>query len=573
MIEFCLICYMNDGHMIKKIDEFERDYRSQAAIHWYTKNTFPFQMVNAALRTHDLSTLYPMRVFIQDVHKQIVQLHANLRQTQPLTLYRGVPMPIEEFERIKSNPGGLLSNNSFWSTSADKTVAQLFSGNYDGAVEVLFVINVDRSVRTTAVFANIEEESQFGDNEKEYLFTMGSIFRIESIEKPDTNGFWYVNLRSTNDNDPQLTVLKASIRSAVTRDSGSHICGLGLLMMYMDEHELAAQILETIIERETNSLERMKIQWTLGLLYTKLSKKQQALMNYDKVVKNPALRFIPTSLIAILYHGLGDLCINLEKFDLALINMEIALHVEILCVPYHSEENLARYCRDIGLIYERKGHFKDALSFYQIGLEKAEKCYPSQHPLVNRCALDLARIYGYLGQEQHAESILQRHVPTIHDSLPPNHSMQIPYHMYTGHSLLKQGDFSGAHAHFQSALTLDLGHREANHPGGSFIHSAIGMAFGREGRYNEALDAFTTALQVQMATLAPEHPDIASTYIELGKIFELLGNVSEALFNYERGMDIYLKIVPPTDPIIAQTEQHIRRLYKKLDHYHASQSM
>ncbi|CAF4933227.1 unnamed protein product, partial [Rotaria sp. Silwood1] len=199
----------------------------------------------------------------------------------------------------------------------------------------------------------------------------------------------------------------------------------------------------------------------------------------------------------------------------------------------------------------------DALSFYQIGLEKAEKCYPSQHPLVNRCALDLARIYGYLGQEQHAESILQRHVPTIHDSLPPNHSMQIPYHMYTGHSLLKQGDFSGAHAHFQSALTLDLGHREANHPGGSFIHSAIGMAFGREGRYNEALDAFTTALQVQMATLAPEHPDIASTYIELGKIFELLGNVSEALFNYERGMDIYLKIVPPTDPIIAQTEQHI----------------
>ncbi|CAF0860269.1 unnamed protein product [Adineta steineri] len=568
MIEFCLTRYSEDPLMIEKIIEFERDYRPQLAVQWYTKNIFPFQMVNEALRVNDLSTLYAMRVFIKDVHKQIVEISTNLRETSLSTLYRGQRMLIEEFERIKNNPGGLLSISSFWSTSVDENVAQFFTGNFDNMVAVIFVIHIDSSVRTTTFFANIEKESQLNDNEKEYLFTMGSIFRIELIEKADANDYWTVNLSLTSDNDPQLTLLTTSIRSAVKRDNESHICGLAILMMHMDEHELAAQILEEVVKRETDPLERMKMHWTLGVLYTKLKKSQQALTNYDKVVKSPALRFLSIEIISYLYHGLGELCIQLKMIDLALINMEIALSIEVLSVPNHSDEQLARYCRDIASIYEIKGYLHDALPFYRIAFEKAIKCYPSQHPLITRYALDLARIASLQGEEKYAESILSQYVPNIENSLPPNHPMQVRFHIYTGYTLLERGDFSSAHAHFQSALTIDRMHKEANYPGHFTIYWAIGTAFGAEGRLDETFDAFSTALRIQMATLPAEDPSMAITYTAIGRVFETLDNISEALLNYECAMDIYLKHMPSTDPAIIQTQQHISRLYEKLDQYH-----
>jgi hypothetical protein len=57
-----------------------------------------------------------------------------------------------------------------------KKSPNLFTGNFGAMVAVAFVINIDPSVHNTAFSANIEEESQFNDNEKEYLFTIDSIF-------------------------------------------------------------------------------------------------------------------------------------------------------------------------------------------------------------------------------------------------------------------------------------------------------------------------------------------------------------------------------------------------------------
>lgn len=76
MFEFVFDKCINKSNTIEKLMEFISDYRKHSPIWWYTKD-FLFNMLNKALRTHDISLLYPMRVFIRDIHQELVKLRAN----------------------------------------------------------------------------------------------------------------------------------------------------------------------------------------------------------------------------------------------------------------------------------------------------------------------------------------------------------------------------------------------------------------------------------------------------------------------------------------------------------------
>ncbi|CAF4886509.1 unnamed protein product, partial [Rotaria magnacalcarata] len=68
-------------------------------------------MVNKALRVQDIETLYKLRTFIRDLHSQITEYYEiqNLERAEIRCLYRGQGMLKSEFNKIKSNIGGLLS--------------------------------------------------------------------------------------------------------------------------------------------------------------------------------------------------------------------------------------------------------------------------------------------------------------------------------------------------------------------------------------------------------------------------------------------------------------------------------
>jgi hypothetical protein len=60
-------------------------------------------------------------------------------------------------------------------------------------------------------FASIQDESTFKD-EKEVLFSMGSVFRIETINE-EIAGCWLIDLTLTDEEDLQLQKLSKHIRS------------------------------------------------------------------------------------------------------------------------------------------------------------------------------------------------------------------------------------------------------------------------------------------------------------------------------------------------------------------------
>ena len=115
---------------LKILDEFQRDYRPDKAIWWYTRGCFVFEMLNRALRLLEADIIVNMGFFINDLHRQIEHLHQDQVSGyggQPFTVYRGQGLSKEVFTKLNRSIGGLLSFNSFLSTSKDKSVARMFA--------------------------------------------------------------------------------------------------------------------------------------------------------------------------------------------------------------------------------------------------------------------------------------------------------------------------------------------------------------------------------------------------------------------------------------------------------------
>ncbi|CAF3886388.1 unnamed protein product [Rotaria magnacalcarata] len=213
MISFFRQSYPNSRSHLEFIERLQSQYKNYTPIYWYTLDSFLYRLVNKALREHDVELLVEMRIFIRDLHQQIVRLYENEIRSDntmvPSTVYRGVLMPVNEFEKkILNRTGGLLSVNSFLSTTSNKELALAFAGTgqiHRNEMAILFAVSLVHDATTSVPFAFIDPV--IGGAESEYLFTMGAVYRIRNIEHLTENGIPCVHLLLTSSNDPQLTSL------------------------------------------------------------------------------------------------------------------------------------------------------------------------------------------------------------------------------------------------------------------------------------------------------------------------------------------------------------------------------
>ena len=107
-----------------------------------------------------------------------------------------------EFEKLLKCQGGLLSFNSFLSTSTDRQIALNFARqaqNDSNITPIFFQMEINPLISLTP-FASVSKYSYYSDNEKEILFSLHTVFRIEEIKKIK-GGIWKVNLKLTDNND------------------------------------------------------------------------------------------------------------------------------------------------------------------------------------------------------------------------------------------------------------------------------------------------------------------------------------------------------------------------------------
>ncbi|UJR35426.1 hypothetical protein I4U23_028183 [Adineta vaga] len=120
----------------------------------------------------------------------------------------------------------------FLSTSTNRDVALMFTGDSsssDSNIEfILFEIKIDVD-KCRRSFANIKCLS-FMEEDDEILFTIATVFRIESVERLDLEGIWLIYLIV---NDEELNLLAKNIKDEIAQTDGLYTVS-GLLMKMGD---------------------------------------------------------------------------------------------------------------------------------------------------------------------------------------------------------------------------------------------------------------------------------------------------------------------------------------------------
>ena len=75
MIKEARFFHRKNPAQLEKIDDFEKHYRPEEAIRWYSSNSFVYRLVNKTLRIQNLTILFKFRFFIPDLCEQLKKLY------------------------------------------------------------------------------------------------------------------------------------------------------------------------------------------------------------------------------------------------------------------------------------------------------------------------------------------------------------------------------------------------------------------------------------------------------------------------------------------------------------------
>ena len=321
--------------------------------------------------------------FLRDLHEQIQKKHAEqLPDLVPEVVYRGQGMPNEDFEKLKKSKGGLLSFNNFLSTSTDLEVSKMYcpidSPDPD-TTAVMFKLKIDPTLKS-ARFTLLEDESQFTD-EKELLFSMCSVFRIVEIKYKIEDKFWEVTLRSTDDDDKELSQLTNYIQKEIQGGTGWH--RLGYLLLKIGKFDKAEEIYQMLLDRSLQDNDLV----SLGFLYSQLGlikhykeEYNEALKFYDKKLSSGELLPVNYPDLAATYNNIASVYVSMGKCSDALPYYMQTLEIEKEHLS-PNDPDLALTYNNIGKMHKENGNYKDAISYYQEALKIYQSStVPSNHP-------------------------------------------------------------------------------------------------------------------------------------------------------------------------------------------------
>jgi hypothetical protein len=188
------VLYRRDQKELEKIDEFEKNYCSEDAIEWYTKDSFLYRVVNQSLRTESTDELLIFAPYISDLCHAVRALQTKVDKT--MKFFRGCTLCTTALDDFHSNIGSLLCINTFFSASRQRDVAKMFAGCHcmSGSkldASVLFEIEIKESA--VSFFADISKISPFA-SEEEVLFDLNAIFTIDNITYSDVDECWIIHL-------------------------------------------------------------------------------------------------------------------------------------------------------------------------------------------------------------------------------------------------------------------------------------------------------------------------------------------------------------------------------------------
>ncbi|CAF3304886.1 unnamed protein product [Rotaria sp. Silwood2] len=277
LISICREYYKDNIVEQRKIKQFEEEAGNLSKVMYCTE---------------DVEHLYYFRLFISNLHNQVLAMKQDKltieMQKKKTMLYRGKCMPISTLENFRKNIGGLVAMKGFLSTTKQKDVAKMFAGagvSSAGVVCVLFKLNI-HSWKKCKPSAVIKPEDGAMKDEDEVLFSIGSIWRIVSVDELKEARMWCIQLISCEEENARSIELTNYLKEQIGETS--NLWTLGDFLMKMGEYEKAEKyyaILELDLNLPEKHVDRAAIYNRLGLIRWEQGQRSLAIEYFEKAVK------------------------------------------------------------------------------------------------------------------------------------------------------------------------------------------------------------------------------------------------------------------------------------------------
>jgi tetratricopeptide (TPR) repeat protein len=565
--DYCRDVFVENPGQLKNVDKLQGNYHEKTPIWWYTYDCFLYSMLNLALRLMNVDIMIKIGFFISDLHRHIEQLHSEQfggqNSSNSFQVYRGQGMAKTEFEEMKKNKDGVLSFNSFLSTSKNYHVSRFFAESNQcnpDLVGILFIIKVDPSL-PSASFALINNIGHFPE-EDEVLFTMNTVFRIHEITTMDENHcLFQVKLTLSNDND--FRALTDHIREETFPNSRGWY-RLGNVLLKMGHFEKAQQVYEILLEQAIEDSEKAPIYHQLGLTKYAQGGYQEAITFFEKALEIYEKTLPPNdSELASSFNNIGLVYKDMGEYSKALSSHVKALEIKQKSLPPNHFDLSSSYCH-IGKVYHSMGEYSKALSSHEKSLEIKRQSLPPNHPELAKSYIAHGLVYNEMGEYSKAIMFYEKALEIQQESLPPNHPSLGASYNSIGSVYNSIGEYSKALLFYEKYLDISQKSLPPNHPDLAASYNNIGEVHLHMHDYTKALFFFEKTLEIQQTTLPPNHPDFTYPYKNMGNVYDNMGEYSKAYLFYERAVEIGQHSLPSNHAILQKCRKHLENVKKKL---------
>ena len=542
--------------------EFDTKYDPKKAVHWYTRESCVYKILNKALRTQNIDDIIPFNQLVRDLEKQLEDEHRSFvtkQRSSTIQVFRGQLISKDEVNRLKSSKGQLISMNSFLSTSTNRKKALEFAISRPPPNEklapILLEINVDLAAKSKP-YADIKHLSAFAE-EEEILFMFGCVFRIDEVRYDEKLKLWmgYFTVCSEEDEDMK------SFNASLVKDlhGQNQLIALGTYFMQMLKFDEAQEHYEKILENDLaeNELE-------LAYCHHGLAQVNNRKGDYEAAKKNVHLALDYLSkhkehpLIPACYNDLALIHTNLAEYTAAFDCYEKAL-LTAKNLPSTSYSGLA----DL--------HFK--MKNHQLALEYLDKALDNQlstaDTMVANTFIQKGRVYAAMGRREKASEMFEKAVQFQTKFFSADHPDLGYTYGAIGLMYMDLDDGSKAFEYIDKAYQLQLQTLPHNHPDFSQTYEHFGDLYMKEFDYDRALEFYEKKLENQLKTLSEDHPTVIETYRTIGNAYWKNLDYEQTLVYYHKVLESELKRKRFGDSTLSKTFDQLATIYSErfdLDH-------
>lgn len=509
----------------KVMNEFDTSYDPQKAIHWYTRESCIYKILNKALRTQNIDDINPFDTFIRDLNAQLSEQHqlfVKQQTTQFIKVYRGQLISKDEVNRLKSGIGQFISMNSFLSTSTNRKKALEFAMSRpppnDALTSILLEITVDLNANSKP-YADIRHLSAFSE-EEEILFMLGCVFRIDNIYYDEQTKIWMANLKLCSEDDQDMKKFSSSLDDQLKGQTP--LIAIGYNFIDMLKYDDAQQHFQKILEQN--------------------------------LVQNDIDR-------AYCYHGLAKVNEKQGNSNLSIGNLNQALNYLSKSSSLNDHPLRSQCYNDFGLAYSDQGNYKNAFEFF-------DKALQTKNNISSATYSGLSEVHFQMKNYQLALEYLQKSLQNQSDT--DLVSLTKTY-IDMGKVYAAMNEKEEASKMFNKALETQIAELSSDHPDLSYTYSQIGLMCSQVGDQQRALEFMEKAHQLQSKTLPHNHPDFAESYKHFGDIYMKLDDFDTAISYYEKSLENQLKTLSSSHPSVIGIYRIIGYVYwQKKDFNQAS---